>query len=95
MPREGHEQFAKAFYAAFPDLYHTVDQVIANDDGVAVRFTLRGTHKGEFMGIPATGRQVEVSATAMMRVVDGRVAEVDGIFDQIGLMRQLGVLPPG
>jgi steroid delta-isomerase-like uncharacterized protein len=93
MPREGHEQFAKGFFAAFPDLYHTVDKVIANDEGMAVRFTLRGTHKAEFMGIPPTKKAVEVSAIALMSVRDGRVSQVQGIFDQMGMMRQLGVIP--
>jgi len=58
VPREFHEGFARAFYAAFPDLAHAVDDVFAASDRAAVRFTLRGTHQGAFFGIPATGRAV-------------------------------------
>ena len=92
VPREFHEGFARAFYAAFPDLAHTVDQVFAAGDRAAVRFTLRGTHQGAFFGIPATGRAVVVVANVLLTVRDGRVSELRGIFDEAGLLRQIGVL---
>ena len=92
MPREGHEQFAQAFYQGFPDIYHTLDDVFSTDDRVAVRFVLNGTHTGSFMGIPPSGRSVSVVANVLMRIVDGRVAELLGIFDEAGLLRQIGVL---
>ena len=90
---EGHQQFARAFYAAFPDLYHTVDDTFAEGGQVVVRFTLRGTHTGDFMGIPATGRPFTAGAAAVMRVEGGKVAEAHGVFDRLGLMQQLGVIP--
>jgi steroid delta-isomerase-like uncharacterized protein len=89
----GHRQFAHAFYTAFPDLYHTVDDTIVDGDRVAVRFTLRGTHGGDFMGLPATGKPVVVGAVVVMRVEDGRAAELRGVFDRLGLMQQLGAIP--
>jgi len=92
VPREFHEGCARAFYAAFPDLAHTVDQVFAAGDRAAVRFTLRGTHQGAFFGIPATGRAVVVVANVLLTVRDGRVSELRGIFDEAGLLRQIGVL---
>jgi ketosteroid isomerase-like protein len=92
VPREFHEGFARAFYAAFPDLTHTVDDVFAAGDRAAVRFTLRGTHQGAFFGIPATGRAVVVVANVLLTVRNGRVSELRGIFDEAGLLRQLGVL---
>ncbi len=92
VPREFHEGFARAFYAAFPDLAHTVDDVFAAGDRAAVRFTLRGTHQGAFFGIPATGRAVVVVANVLLTVRDGRISELRGIFDEAGLLRQLGVL---
>ena len=91
MPHAGHEQFATLFYRAFPDLYHTVDETIAEGDRVVVRFTLRGTQSGEFMGVPATGKPIDVSAIAILRIVDGRVSHLRGVFDQAGMMHQLGV----
>jgi steroid delta-isomerase-like uncharacterized protein len=89
----GHQRFASAFYAAFPDLDHTVDDVVAENGKVSVRFTLTGTQRGEFNGIPATGRAIRVSAVAVLQVAGGRVRRLDAVFDQLGLLRQLGVLP--
>lgn len=84
-----HEQFAKLFYAAFPDLSHTIDETIADHDRVVVRFTLRGTHTSNFMGIAATNKTINVPAIAILRILDGRVNELYAIFDQSGLMQQL------
>ena len=92
MPWDGHEQFALAFYQGFPDIHHTVDDVFAADDRVAVRFVLNGTHTGSFMGIVPSGRSVSVVTNVLMRIVDGKVAELHGIFDEAGLLRQIGVL---
>src|ERR1043166_8827885 len=58
MDRAGHEGFAVGFYAGIPDAMHTIDEVVAADDQVAVRFTINGTHTATFMGIPASGRRV-------------------------------------
>jgi predicted ester cyclase len=85
----GHQAFASAFYAGFPDLRHNVELAIAEADRAAVRFTLLGTHTGNFLGIEPTGRSVVVTATAIMHIVEGRVAELWAEFDQLGLMRQL------
>lgn len=91
--REGHEGFAAAFYAGFPDIFHTVDDVFVSGDRAAVRFTLRGTHTGTFFGIPASGRPVTVVANVLLRFENGKVAELLGVFDEAGLLRQIGVLP--
>ncbi|SRR6266487_1136085 len=93
MPREGHEAFALAFYAAFPDMHHTIEDVFATSDKVAVRFVIRGTHTGSFFGMPATGRPVTVAANVLMHVSDGKVTKLAGVFDEAGMLRQLGVLP--
>jgi predicted ester cyclase len=93
MDRDGHEGFARAFYGAFPDMRHDVEEVFATDDRVAVRFVLRGTHTGSFFGMPATNRPVQVAANVLMQVGgDGKVTALLGIFDEAGLLRQLGVL---
>ena len=57
-----------------------------------VRFTLRGSHTGDFMGIPATGKSIEVSAIAILAFVNGKVAQLNAQFDQLGMMQQLGVI---
>lgn len=85
----GHQAFAAAFYAAFPDLRHQVELVAAEDDRAAVRFTLFGTHTGPFMDMAPTGRPIVLSALAFMRVEGERVAELWGEFNQLGLMSQL------
>ena len=90
--REGHEGFARAFYAAFPDMAHDIEAAFGSGDRVAVRFVLRGTHRGSFFGIPATGRPVTVAAHVLMQVANGKVVKLHGIFDEAGLLRQLGVL---
>ena len=92
MPREGHEAFARAFYAAFPDLHHVIEDVFATPDRVAVRFVLHGTHTGDFFGIPPTGRPVTVAANVLLQVVNGQVTALAGVFDEAGMLRQLGVL---
>lgn len=87
-----HDGFGRAFYGGFPDLRHRIEETIVNGDTVVVRFTLTGTHRGEFMGISATQKTIDVGAIAIFRMVDGRVAEIRGQFDQLGMMKQLGVL---
>jgi steroid delta-isomerase-like uncharacterized protein len=89
----GHGQFGELFYRAFPDMRHTIEETIAEGEKVTVRFTLRGTHHADFMGIPATSKAVAVSAIAILGFVEGKVAQLQAVFDQMGLMRQLGVLP--
>lgn len=92
MDRAGHEMFSRAFYSAFPDLSHSVDEVFGTGDRVAVRFTLRGTHSAPFFGIPATGKSVAVTANVLMHIGDRKVTHLYGAFDEAGLLRQLGVL---
>ena len=92
MPLAGHQQFAAMFYAAFPDLRHVIEDTVAEQDKVTVRFTAHGTHSGDFMGLPATGRTIAVPAIASLRVADGRVTELRAVFDQMGMMRQLGAV---
>src|SRR5262245_46872475 len=81
MPRDGHEGFARGFYAGFPDAHHAIADVFATDDRVAVRFVIHGTHTGDFFGIPATQRRVTVAANVLMEVSDGKVTKLMGIFD--------------
>jgi steroid delta-isomerase-like uncharacterized protein len=90
---EGVKQWVSVFRAAFPDLYSVVDDVIAEGDRVVERFHAGGTHRGDFFGIPPTGVKGEITGINIFRVVDGRIVEHWGNSDDMGLMRQLGVIP--
>lgn len=94
MDAAGHADLGRAFYAGFPDIYHTIDEVIVADPHLVTRFTLRGTHTAPFMGAPPSGRAITVSAMAILTVSDGKVTHLRAMFDQLGLMRQIGVVPP-
>ena len=91
--RESHKKVVALFHTAFPDVRWTLEDVIAEGDKVAVRLTMRGTHQGEFFGIPPTGKQVTVSGIHIVRIANGRIAEHWGTNDDLGFLRQLGVLP--
>jgi steroid delta-isomerase-like uncharacterized protein len=82
---------AKGWRSAFPDLNVSVDLMVAEGDLVAVRWTARGTNTGTGNGIPATGRKVQVSGTAIFRFVDGKIAEEWTSANTLGLMKQLGL----
>ncbi len=90
---EGHKQVIGAFHAAFPDLGITVEAQVVEGDRVANHFTLRGTQKGDFQGIPPTGKAVTITGTNIMRFENGRIAELWGYLDAVGMMQQLGVIP--
>ena len=70
-----------------------IEDVIAEGDKVAVRFTFRGTHQGELMGIPPTGKQVTISGMDINRIAGGKIAERWAVFDMLGMLQQLGVMP--
>ena len=89
----GWTQFVWGFADAFPDLQLTVEDVVAVEDKVAARIRFRGTHRGGFMGIPATGRAVTFTSMEFNRVVGGRVAEHWVLSDLLGLLQQLGAAP--
>jgi steroid delta-isomerase-like uncharacterized protein len=91
---EAFKQFTSAFFTAFPDLQTTIEDLIAEGDKVAVRQTWRGTHTGNFQGIPPTGKQVTFSSLEVYRVIGGKLAEEWVELDMLGLLQQLGVIPP-
>jgi len=94
--REGYKQFFAMTRTAFPDFHSTLEDMIAEGDKVVERFTVRGTHKGEFMGIAPTGKQVEVEGIAIHRLAGGKIVEDWFSMDMLGMMQQLGVVPaPG
>ncbi len=89
----GIKQYLNRFYAVMPDLHITVEDLVAEGDKVVIRWTMRGTHAGEFMGSAPTGNSVTVKAIECFRIADGRIVERWSNWDQLALLQQLGVLP--
>jgi steroid delta-isomerase-like uncharacterized protein len=90
--REDLVQRAASFRAAFPDLHVAIEDELAEGDRVATRWTLRGSHRGEFAGISPTGRAVSVAGIIIWRIADGKIQEAWGSYDALGLMQQLGAI---
>jgi steroid delta-isomerase-like uncharacterized protein len=91
---DGLKDILRAMRAGFPDIVFSIQEQITEHDKVASRFEWTGTHNGEFLGIPATGHAVRVWGIVIDRLEDGRIKETRIIMDTLGLMAQLGVLPP-
>jgi len=91
--REGVIQLTTMLRSAFPDFKATIDDMIAEGDKVVIRQTWRGTHKGEFMGIPPTGKSVSIKVIDIIRVDGGKFVEHWGQMDTMGMMQQLGAIP--
>jgi steroid delta-isomerase-like uncharacterized protein len=93
---EAFKAFLTEFIAGLPDATITVDDMIAEDDKVACRWTMRGTHEGPLFGFPPTLNQVDISGFTFYRIVGGKVVEEAGIGDALNLLQQLGaVIAPG
>ena len=90
--RDGVEHFFRQWSQGFTDRNVTLDLEVAEGDLVTTYQTWRGTHTGEFLGIPATGKTVKVQAVDIVRVADGMLVEHWGILDMLVLMQQLGVI---
>ena len=90
---EGSKQFVTAYRNAFPDVHFTIDEQIAEGDKVVTRWTAQGTHQGELSGLPATGKSSTVTGIVVSRIANGKIAESWGIFDEFGMMQQLGAIP--
>jgi len=86
---EGVENFLRQFLPSFSNLQHTVDEMIAEGDVVATRFTARGIHSGPWMNFPATGRAIQYSGVTWMRIADGKIVEHETWWDKTGLIEQV------
>ena len=84
---------AGAWFAAFPDLHFDIEQIFAEGDYVVSRYTMKGTHRAAWMGIPATGRQVAVPMMTIQRIRDGKIVEDWVLVGSLALFQQLGLLP--
>jgi steroid delta-isomerase-like uncharacterized protein len=80
------------FHTAFPDVEATIDDVITEGDRVVVRSHWHGTHRGDFLGIPPTGKEFDLTAIDILRVVDGKAIEHWGNEDDLGMLQQLGLI---
>jgi len=92
--REGYRESFISTTNALPDLQYTIEDMIAEGDKVAVRFTWSGTHRGEIMGIAPTNKRVTCTRLSILRIVSGKIVEDWGFSDRLGFMEQLGVIPP-
>jgi steroid delta-isomerase-like uncharacterized protein len=84
----------KGWHAAFPDIVVVPQKLIAEDDLVTIYWIARGTNTGTGNGLPATGKKAELAGITIWRIVDGKIKEEWSAFDQLSMMRQLGLLPP-
>jgi steroid delta-isomerase-like uncharacterized protein len=90
--REAFKDFLAKFFAALPDVTVSVDDMVAEGDKVAARWSFRGTHNGPLFGCPPTGRTVEGSGQAFYRVIDGKVVEEIGVGNTLGVLLQIGAV---
>jgi steroid delta-isomerase-like uncharacterized protein len=92
----GPSQFKTFFYnlrTAFPDLHITIEDTLAEGEKVAVRLKIEGTHKGEGIGLSPTGRRISIAGIVIIRFADGKFVEAWNSWDQLGMLRQIGVIP--
>jgi steroid delta-isomerase-like uncharacterized protein len=92
---DGVKNTVKQHRTSFPDWHEQIEDIIAEGDRVVIRWTARGTHQGEFEGIPPTGKQVTIAEVAIYPIAAGKIAEQWGFPDIMALLRQLGAEPPG
>jgi steroid delta-isomerase-like uncharacterized protein len=87
------KQFYAAFWSAFPDLSAKIEEMVAEGDKVAIPVINTGTHKGEFQGIPSTGKNVSFGGRDFLTLSDGKIVEQRASVDMMGLMQQIGAIP--
>ena len=91
----GYLEIIAMMRGGFPDIQWTLEEMVAEGDKIAARFTMRGTHKGMFMGVPPTGKKIAVQAVNFYRLLHGQFVEERGQPDLLGLMQQIGAYPMG
>jgi steroid delta-isomerase-like uncharacterized protein len=89
----GFKQLVSIFRKAFPDIHFTIEDQIAEGDKVVTRWKNHGTHKGDLMGIPATGKEVVITGISIIHVVSGKIFEGWNNWDRMGMMQQIGGVP--
>ena len=91
---DGFKQFFTLLYTAFPDLVASVEDLVAEGDKVTARWKSTGTHTGDLLGSAPTGKTVTTSGIAIYRVVAGKIVEAWGESDNLGMLQQIGIVPP-
>jgi steroid delta-isomerase-like uncharacterized protein len=91
--REAPKALFGMLHSAFPDFQATIEDIVAEGDKVVIRMTWTGTQKGEFMGVPPTGKRISWAVIDIVRMVEGKGVEHWGLMDQMSLMHQLGAMP--
>lgn len=91
-PQE-YQAMVQGYHNAFPDVSSTIEDIIVTDNKAVVSFTLRGTFKGEFQGMAPNGNRFEYSVTEWIEFADGKISNVNSLYDQMGWFQQLGLLP--
>jgi steroid delta-isomerase-like uncharacterized protein len=89
---EALKAFLAGYHAAFPDLRMAIDELVVADDKAVIFFTLTGTHEGQLMGIPPTGKGMRVHGVVRSRFEDGKIVEEWEVLDQLAMLTQLGVV---
>jgi hypothetical protein len=92
---EGVKHVFATLHQAFPDLHISIEDMIAEQDKVVTRERITGTHRGSYMGLPATGKQVAYNEITVSRFADGRIVEAWAVVDILSVMKQLGAIPTG
>lgn len=87
---EGFIQFFETFRTAFPDLKVEVDHMVADEGNVSIAYTVTGTHKGDFMGVPATNKKISARGVQIARFENGKIVERWGSSDELGILKQIG-----
>ena len=91
---EGEKHTVTMYRTVFPDLRFTIEDEVGEGDRAVVRWTARGTHRGELMGVPPTGKQMVVTGISILRIANGKIAEYRLNWDTLGMLQQLGIVPP-
>ena len=91
---EAYKRNVLSFLAGYPDLHWTIEDLIAEKDKVVASWTMSGTHKGDYMGIPATNKKVSVEGITIHNVAGGKIMDSYSNWDVLGMMQQLGAVPP-
>ena len=92
--RDGLKEVIRQMRASFPDMHWKVEEMLAEGEKVSTRFTWTGTQRGAFLGIPATGRHITVKGVVIDRLSGGKMADSRILMDTLGIMQQLGAIPP-